>query len=84
MADCKEKIITIINKVADKTIQFDDLSDSPLTGDDIGLTDYQMVYMVLEIMQEFNIRFNADDFVYYKFATLDSVVDIVNTKLTCL
>ena len=80
-SDCKDRLIEIINKVADKTIDFDKYSKTPLTGDEIGIADYQMAYIVLEIMQEFQVRFDAEDFKDYKFSTFESVVDIVRAKL---
>ena len=79
--ECRNRIIQIINKVCDRIIDFDNNSSAPLTGDDIGITDYQMVYIVLELINEFKINFTAEDFNDYKFSTLDSVTEIVSTKL---
>lgn len=51
--------------------------DKPLTGDTIQFSAIDMTYLLLEIMQEFNIKFNASDVSNYGFNTIRKIVSTI-------
>lgn len=55
--------------------------DSPLTGDIMQFSSHDLVYLLLELMDEFGIAFVKDDVENYKFNTVNDIVDIIYNKI---
>lgn len=55
--------------------------DTPLTSPEMGMRRYDMVYLFLELMEEFGIRFEKEDVCDYKFSTIRNIVEIILGKL---
>lgn len=72
-----EKINTIKNKVV---CSAEDINE-PLTGKKIGFGARDLVYLMLELMEEYNIGFEAHEVENYKFNTIEAISNTVLSKI---
>ena len=56
------------------------LLELPLTGREMGYSGIDLVYLVMELMGVFGIRFEAEGVEAYRFNTLASIIHIVEAK----
>lgn len=53
----------------------------PLTNSEMGFKRQDMVYLFLELMDEFKIRFDKEDVIDYRFNTIRNIIDIIHHKV---
>lgn len=80
--DYTTKIKEIIERVL-STHQNDTSIDvtTALTGEKIDADAVELVYIVIEIMNEFNVRFDAEDFKNYSFNTVQGIAKALERHL---
>ena len=57
------------------------LMELPLTGREMGYSGIDLVYLMMELMGVFGIRFEAADVEAYKFNTLASITRMIEAKI---
>lgn len=55
--------------------------DAPLTGAPMYIADFELVYIVMELMEYFDISFDASDFENYKFNSISGIVDAIKRHI---
>lgn len=74
----KDKIKQILSENADISVdELNSLSPDGLLSE-LGLDSLNIMYVIAEIEQEFQFRFEEDDMVFKNFATLDMVENMIN------
>lgn len=70
-------------KKVKNTLEWDvsDNYDTPLTGNVFRMSAIDMTYLFLELMDEFQIKFDAADVNDYGFNTVNNIVRIIENKL---
>lgn len=77
-----KKVQEIIAKVLPLQGQVEVVGENtPLTGSVLDVNSVNFVYIVLEIMKEFNVRFDAADFENYSFNTVAGIVNALEKHL---
>ena len=56
------------------------LMELPLTGREMGYSGIDLVYLMMELMSVFGIRFEAADVEAYRFNTLASITRMIEAK----
>jgi len=56
--------------------------NEPLTGNVFRMSAIEMTYILLELIDEFQIKFDAIDVNDYGFNTVNKIVNIIKNKLT--
>ena len=80
--DTKEKLINIFKKIKpDIDWCNEELYSLPLTGGQLKFEAQDMVFLILEIMEEFSIKLDKDDVMNYRFNCVNNILDIVCSKL---
>ena len=78
-------LINVINtllKIKDTPEKYkEEYYSLPLTGSFFMFSSYDLVYLLLEFSEEFNIKFEKDDVENYKFNTIDDIIVILSKKL---
>lgn len=75
----EDRVIDIVNKVLSLRHSYDSLyKDAPLTGAPLYAEPGEMVYIVLELMETFQIVFDEEDFRDYRFNTVNGIINAVN------
>ena len=54
--------------------------DAPLTGSGIGATAEDMIYILMKIMETYHVRFECEDFEYYRFNTVNGIVSALQKR----
>lgn len=68
----------IIEDILSVYHNFDEIDiDTPLTGLPLEIDPHEMVYIVLELMEKYNITFDINDFENYKFNTIRGIINAV-------
>lgn len=68
----------IIEDILSVYHNFDEIDiDIPLTGLPLEIDPHEMVYIVLELMEKYNITFDINDFENYKFNTIRGIINAV-------
>ena len=57
------------------------LMELPLTGREMGYSGIDLVYLMMELMGVFGIRFEAEDVEAYRFNTLASITRMIEAKI---
>jgi acyl carrier protein len=57
------------------------LMELPLTGREMGYSGIDLVYLMMELMGVFGIRFEAADVEAYRFNTLPSITRMIEAKI---
>ena len=57
------------------------LMELPLTGREMGYSGIDLVYLMMELMGVFGIRFEAADVEAYRFNTLASITWMIEAKI---
>jgi acyl carrier protein len=57
------------------------LMELPLTGREMGYSGIDLVYLMMELMGVFGIRFEAADVEAYRFNTLASITRMIEAKI---
>lgn len=55
--------------------------DAPLTGFPTYIADFELVYIVMELMEYFDISFDASDFENYNFNSIRGIVDAIRKHI---
>lgn len=80
--DITERVMNVLKKICyNSDMITQENMDESLTGTKMGFADYDMVYVVLELMEEFKISFLKEDFENYKFNTINGICDVVKGRL---
>ena len=74
-----ERLVSVFNAVFEDEINQDLIKPESNLFDDIGINSVGMLYMALALEEEFNIKFQNDDFA--KIKTVADVVDCIEKKL---
>lgn len=82
----QQECITRVKKIVEKVLSTQHTvikinCDEPITGPSIDAEAVDLVYIVLEIMDEFKVTFEAEDFANYSFNTINSIADLLQRKL---
>ena len=76
------RVVTCVKKVKNLPATDDKtLYDEPLTGDHFQMSAIDMTYLLLEVADEFKIRFEAADVESYGFNSINKIVKTVEGKL---
>lgn len=70
-----KNIITEILSIRHDFTHIDD--DAPLTGTPLKIDGEELVYIVLELMDKYQIVFDKNDFENYKFNTINGITNAV-------
>lgn len=82
MSDIENTVYDIVTRVALSRRESCSLErDTPLTGSPLFLSGYEMVYVVLELMDIFQITFRAEDFADYRFNTINGIIAAVRNHI---
>ena len=82
MNDLEKKVLEIIRKVAESGHQKTEIRlDDHLLAPPLSLEPYELVYIVLELMEQFQITFSKDDFDEYGFGTPRGIIHAVERHL---
>ncbi len=77
-----ERVKKCIRKVSSNpAIEKAENYDKPLTGRVLCISSIEMVYILLELTEEFQIKFDAADVADYGFNTINGIVSIIENKL---
>ena len=78
----KEKIIDILIKVK-PNIDWsnEELYSLPLTGGQLKFEAQDIVFLMLEVIDEFKIKLDKDDVIDYRFNSVNNIMEIVKGKL---
>ena len=77
-----DKVIVLIQKVKNCATDIpEDCYQLPLTGKKMNLESYQLVMLFLEIMEEFEVKFQKEDVMHYRFNTINGIVEEIEKKL---
>ena len=83
MISIEERIVSRIAKIKDTSYLYDSrFFTEPLTGALFHLNAIDMTYLVLELMDEFNVTFDVKDVVDYKFNTIASISKVIEEKIS--
>lgn len=83
LKEVTNKVIEILRRIQPSSDCIDeDHMDSLLTGTEMNFQDYEMAYIVLELMDFYKIEFDKDDFTNYKFNSIRNISEIVYNKLS--
>ena len=75
------KVVEILNRVSTQPENYTEENFSkPLTGALFGFSEYDMTFLVLELMEEFGITFVKEDFEDYRFNTINNILEIITSK----
>lgn len=75
------KIVTIVNKVRfnSQPIAEKDFA-TPLIGKYFGIDDEDLIFIFLELMEEFKIKFTLNDVSDYKFNSINKIAETIENK----
>lgn len=77
-----EKIKEIFIKISGKPeLYIEEYFDSPLTGEIMNFSMQDMIYLLIEIEEAYEIHFSKNDVEAYQFNTLNNIFNIVRSKL---
>lgn len=54
---------------------------SSLLHEPLAIDEIELIYIVLELMEDFNIRFDAEDFDNYAFDSMETIVHCVEKHI---
>lgn len=74
-----ERLLSVFNTVFEDEINQDLIKPESNLFEDVGINSVGMLYMALALEEEFNIKFQNDDFP--KIRTVADVVDCIEKKL---
>lgn len=78
-----ERVISHAKKIKDTSaLDISDNYNEPLTGNVFRMSAIDMTYLLLELMDEFQIKFDAADVNDYGFNTINKIVNIIENKLS--
>ncbi len=78
----EHEILNIVQNVLNarhKNIAID--ADEPLTGEPINMAADELVFVVMELMEHYNIVFDSTDFVNYQFNTVRGISEAVKRHI---
>ena len=76
-----DKIIGIINEVRHSSESISEKDyDIPLLGDHFGMDYQDLVFIFLELMEEFKIRFTWEDVKDYGFNSINGIADSIERR----
>ena len=77
-----KKVRDVLAEVLSDRQRVDSADDSTLlTGKDLDLMAVDLVYIVLELMKAFNVRFDPSDFEHNNFNTIEGIVNALEKHL---
>lgn len=72
--DYTKRVKEIVAKVLSIDLNNIDIDvNTAITGESIGADAVELVYIIVEIMNEFGVRFNASDFENYSCNTIQGI-----------
>lgn len=77
-----EKIKEIFVKISGKKELYrEENFNAPLTGEVMNFSMQDMIYLLIEIEEAYDIHFSKNDVENYQFNTLNNIFNIVKSKL---
>jgi acyl carrier protein len=74
-------IIEIMNKIRyQPEVYVEENFNITLTGDTIQWCELDLLYLVIELIEEFGVCFEKKDFENYRFNTINDIVNIICSK----
>lgn len=78
----EDRVAEVIKKVLSLNHDCSQLEpNSSLLCEPIGMNDVEFVYIVIELMEEFDIRFCTEDFDNYSFVSVEAITNAVKRRL---
>lgn len=78
-ASKKNDLMEIIHGIC-PDVTFEDVNANSLSSPKVLGTSSNFVYLILEISQRWNIKFDAEDFTDYKLNSFKNVVNLIEAK----
>ena len=76
-----DKIISVINEVRHSSESISENEfDIPLIGEHFGLDYQELVFVFLELMEEFKIKFALEDVKDYGFNSINGIADSIERR----
>ena len=73
-----EEIKDMISRIISTKHEFKTMdNDAPLTGAPLCISGEELVYIVMELMEKYNIQFDSEDFSDYRFNTVNGIIAAV-------
>ncbi len=73
-----ERLISIFENVFDGEIDISNITDHSRLIEDVGMNSIGMLYMAMAIEEEFDIKFNNEDFLM--LSTVEDVKKLIEAK----
>ena len=73
MESIKEKVIEAIKMVNKRNIDFSQMTDENLMGTKINMSPIELVYFFEKIENDYNIKFNVEDFDNKDFYCINTI-----------
>lgn len=81
--EVKDKVLEVFFKIKPYSdLLVEENFEKPLTGSDMNFNERDLVYLLLELMEKFEIRFEKEDVMDYKFNTVNDIIKIVYNKIS--
>lgn len=82
-SETKERVLHVLRRCA---VLPEDLMESsnwqkPLTGKDYRLSAVDLVYLLLELEEEFGIRISSDSLNSYRFSSIEGICGIIQEHI---
>lgn len=75
------KLIEIMNNInCQPELYVEENYDFSLTGGVLQWSEYDLIFLVMELIEEFDITFDKADFENYRFNTINNVLDVICSK----
>ena len=75
------KLIEIMNNInCQPKLYVEENYDFSLTGGVLQWSEYDLIFLVMELIEEFGITFDKADFENYRFNTINNVLDVICSK----
>ena len=75
------KLIEIMNNInCQPELYVEENYDFSLTGGVLQWSEYDLIFLVMELIEEFGITFDKTDFENYRFNTINNVLDVICSK----
>ncbi len=79
--EAESDLIQIMNKINyAPELYVEENYDIPLTGDTMFWSEFDMIFLVMELIEKYGIRFQKEDFENYRFNNINNIIDIICNK----
>lgn len=79
--DINQKLKETIVGTASREVQVSDINDNTVLTDDLGFDSVQIISLIVELEEQFNMEIEDDDLEIEKLTIYKNLYDIVSTKV---